>query len=199
MIATVWMVGVVALGLIAGRFWPFAPFANVDTWVMGGLCALLVLVGLQLGRSKTAWQTVRQQGFYILLLPLAVLVGSIGGSVLAGLAISMSPIPAGAVGAGVGWYSLSATIISAADAQLGVVAFLSNILREIIAIVLVPLLSKTLGPWPAISTAGATAMDTVLPVIAHSAGSESAAVAFISGVLLSLSVPLVVPVLLGFL
>ena len=86
-----------------------------------------------------------------------------------------------------------------ADAQLGVVAFLSNILREIIAIVLVPLLSKTLGPWPAISTAGATAMDTVLPVIAHSAGSESAAVAFISGVLLSLSVPLVVPVLLGFL
>jgi uncharacterized membrane protein YbjE (DUF340 family) len=56
-----------------------------------------------------------------------------------------------------------------------------------------PLLVKLFGRWGAVAVAGATAMDTSLPFIVKNAGREMAIAAFVSGVLLTVAMPVLVP------
>ena len=76
-----------------------------------------------------------------------------------------------AVGAGYGYYSLSSIIIrnSHSDA-LGVVALLSNVIREIITLLLAPLMAIYFGKVAPICSGGATSMDTTLPIISRASG-----------------------------
>jgi uncharacterized membrane protein YbjE (DUF340 family) len=103
---------------------------------------------------------------------------------------------AGAVGAGFGWYTLSAIIIAPYQAELSVLAFLTNIMREIIAILTIPVIAKRLGYITAIAPSGATAMDTTLPIISKHTSGETAVLAFATGLTLSLMVPVLVPFIL---
>ena len=99
---------------------------------------------------------------------------------------------------GFGWYSLSSVLIAQAHSPLlGALAFLANVLRELLAIILTPLVARWLGAVPAIAPGGATAMDVLLPVISRAAGREYAPLAFFSGAMLSLAVPLFVNLFLG--
>jgi len=100
-------------------------------------------------------------------------------------------------GAGVGWYSLSGVLVAKLHSPaLGALAFLTNLFRELLAFLLVPLLSARLGVLAAIAPCGATAMDTTLPVIQRVAGPTAAMVAFLTGAVLSAIVPILIPVLI---
>ncbi|MGL4538299.1 MAG: LysO family transporter, partial [Cetobacterium sp.] len=81
--------------------------------------------------------------------------------------------------------------------ELGSVAFLSNVFREVLAILTIPLIAKSIGSFESISTAGATAMDTLLPVINKSNSSDISVIAFFSGVVLTTSVPVLVPLIVN--
>ncbi|MFZ5648571.1 MAG: lysine exporter LysO family protein [Bacillota bacterium] len=105
---------------------------------------------------------------------------------------------ASAVGAGFGWYSLSGVILSQIySVEAGALAFLTNVMREIIAFVLIPVLAARIGSLAAVAPGGATTMDTTLPLIARSTDADTTVIAFVNGATLSAMVPVLVPLLIG--
>ncbi|MBS7528049.1 lysine exporter LysO family protein [Fusibacter paucivorans] len=186
----------VAIGVGLGLLLP-SEISSASTMLLNiGLCVLLFFVGIDIGRNKTILQTIKRSGIFFIMVPLGTAVGSIGGAMIAGLFLGYPVNEAGAVGAGFGWYTLSAIIIAPYQAELSVLAFLTNIMREIIAILTIPILAKRLGHIAAIAPSGATAMDTTLPIISKHTSGETAVLAFATGLILSLMVPVLVPFIL---
>lgn len=189
----------VTVGVVAGRYLlPPGWAGQLDGTITVALSACLLGVGVSLGSSRRAMAGLREFGPRVLLVPAAIAAGSILGTTLAGLALGLSFPLAAAVGAGFGWYSLSGVILANLHSQAaGALAFLTNVIREYLAILLIPLLARRLGRLSAIAPGGATAMDVTLPVIARAAGPEAAAIAFLSGAVLSAAVPALVPLLIN--
>ena len=103
-----------------------------------------------------------------------------------------------AVGAGFGYYSLATVIMTQmGDPALGSVALLSNMIHEVLALTLPPLMVRTAGRLAPVMAGGAAAMDTCLPVIARYSGERCAILAVFSGMCLTLLVPLIVPALMA--
>lgn len=162
-----------------------------------GLMVLLFFVGIDIGKQKDVFMKIKKMGLKILLVPLAVIFGSVVGSIVAGILLKMPANEAGAVGAGLGWYTLSSTMLLADGyVELSALAFLTNVFREIIALVSIPIIAKHIGNLEAVSTAGATAMDTSLPVISASTNPQTAIIAFITGVICTSAVPIILPIIL---
>lgn len=188
----------VLLGVITGYFFLPAEFSsNIGIIIDIGLMVLLFFVGIDIGKQKDILDKIKKLGLRVLLVPLAVIVGSIVGSMFIGVFLNMNINEAGAIGAGLGWYSLSSTILlSNGYVELSALAFLSNVFREIIALILIPIIAKYIGKLESVSAAGATAMDTSLPVISSSTDPQTSIIAFITGVLCSVAVPIIVPIIL---
>ena len=99
-----------------------------------------------------------------------------------------------AVSSGFGYYSLSSILISEArGVELGTVALMYNVLREITVLIFAPLLLRLFGPLAPISVGGATTADTTLPTISRISGTQYIPVAIFHGLVVDLSVPLLVP------
>lgn len=172
--------------------------ANLDTLLTAMLCLLLFLIGLDLSQNRTVVAEIRKMGLKILLLPLFIACGSIVGALVASLLIGLSPAYGMAIGAGFGWYSLSGIMLTTmVGADVGTMALLSNVFREILSIMLLPLVVRYLGKVAAVAPGGATTMDTTLPFVVKYAGSDMGIVAFVSGVVLSILVVFLVPALAG--
>ena len=159
------------------------------------LYALLLCVGISIGGDRHVWSALRdRRNLRWGLVPLLVTIGTLAGAALVSRLLSDMPLrDALAVGAGFGYYSLSSVLITQAHSEaLGVVALLSNLMREISTLLLAPLLVRCCGRLAPIACGGATAMDSTLPVIARFAGKEYAVVALFSGVTLTLAVPVLI-------
>lgn len=105
-----------------------------------------------------------------------------------------------AVGAGFGYYSLSSIFITEISGPtLGVIALLSNILRELVTLLASPLFAKYFGKLAPITSGGATSMDTTLPIIVQSSGKEYAIISVFSGIVLTILVPFFVTIILKIL
>ncbi|WIV13410.1 lysine exporter LysO family protein [Proteiniborus sp. MB09-C3] len=183
----------VAAGVGAGYFiLPSEVLQYTDYILDIGLCLLLFFVGIDIGKNKDVFNKIRRIGFRVLLVPAMIIVGSIFGSILAGFLLGMPANEAGAVGAGLGWYSLSSMMLATYSSKLSALAFISNVTREIIALLTIPFIAKYIGDIESIAPAGATSMDTSLPLIAKSTNPQTAIIAFVSGVILSTSVPILV-------
>ena len=66
---------------------------------------------------------------------------------------------------------------------------LSNIMREITALLGAPLLVKYFGKLAPISVGGATTMDTTLPIITRCSGKEFVIISIFHGFVVDFSVP----------
>ena len=98
-----------------------------------------------------------------------------------------------AVGAGFGYYSLSSIFITEyKGAELGTIALLSNILREMMTLLFAPLMVRWFGNLAPISAGGATSMDTTLPIITRYTGNDYAVVSIFHGFLVDFTVPFLV-------
>ena len=174
-------------GLLLGYYLlPAVPF--IDQTTTGLLMLLLLLIGLQLRNAGLSLRKLLMnvQGLGIAL----VLMAS---SMLAGvLLIPVLGLPwhqALALTSGFGFYSLSGIVIGdAMGPAWGGVAFMNDMLREIIALAIIPLVIAR-RPAMAIGYGGATAMDFTLPVIRSSGGLACVPVAIASGFLLSFFAP----------
>ena len=160
---------------------------------------LMFFVGISIGIDKSILKILKGAKFKILLVPLSVIVGT-----LIGVGISSIFLPdislkeALAVGSGFGYYSLSSIFITQLSGSvLGVVALLSNILREVITLLATPILIKYFGKLAPIASGGATAMDTTLPIIVKFSGKEYGIIAVFSGVILTILVPFIVTFILS--
>ena len=171
---------------------------NADHLINIGLCLILLFVGIDTGKNQNIFRELKKMGYKILLLPLAVVMGSLTGGILSSFFTNLNIAESSAVSAGLGWYSLSAIELSKYSPELGSVAFLSNVFREITSLLFIPFIGKYIGHNEAIAAAGATSMDTLLPVITKSTSSNTAVVSFFTGVVLSSLVPILVPFIIGF-
>ena len=191
---TLLIVLTVALGMVLGHFvLPDALVAHCGQIIQLGLYLLLFLVGLDLGRQEGMLSSVRQAGLRVVLVPLAVMVGTFTVTALVGLLLPLGPKDCVAAAAGFGWYSLAPTLLAPYSLTVSATAFLSNVLHELFAIVLAPIVAQRLGYIETVALPGAAAMDTVLPVVVSATDQRMAIYSFTSGVILSLSVPLFIP------
>jgi len=190
---TKWIVGAVVLGMLAGYFIvPAAVVAYCGQVIDLGLYLLLFLVGMDMGQQGTAIADIRAAGLKVLLIPVAVAVGSLAAAALVGLVLSIGPRDAMAVAAGFGWYSLAPTLLAPYSLTVSAVCFLANVMREVFAILTIPLAARYVGYVECVALPGAAAMDTVLPVVVGATHERITIYSFASGVVLSLAVPLLV-------
>lgn len=163
-----------------------------------GLCLLLVFVGMDLGLEGTVIDNFRKVGLRILVFPASVIVGTLGGALLCSLFLDLSAKECLAIGAGFGWYSLAPGIIMENGyVTASAVSFLHNVMRELIAIVLIPVVAKKIGYIETTGMPGSAAMDVCLPVVEKATCSDIAVYSFVSGVILSILVPVLVPIIIG--
>lgn len=166
------------------------------------LYALMLQVGISIGSNKNLKQIVRQIRLKMLVIPLATIIGTLLFSALASLLLSRwSVFECMAVGSGFAYYSLSSILITQFKepsiglqlaTELGTIALLSNIIREMMALLGSPLIEKYFGKLAPISAAGVNSMDVVLPAITRYSGKEMIPVAILHGILIDFSVPLLV-------
>lgn len=188
----------VIAGILSGLFiFPDVFAEHIGLIIDIGLCLLLFFVGMDIGRNKEILNQIKSKGYKILLIPFGVAVGSIVGSILGGFALGLPINESSAIGAGFGWYSLSAIVLSKYSAEIGALAFITNVCREVIALISIPYIAKYIGKLEAIAPAGATAMDTSLPIISKATDGNTAVISFITGVVLSTLVPILVPILIS--
>ncbi len=171
-----------------------------DGWDNYILYVLMFLVGVGIGGDKEALNVLRKVSFKIMLIPLTVIVGSIGAAALFALFVpDLSVAESSAVGAGFGYYSLSSIIINKMHGEtLGTIALLANVIRELMTLIFAPLMVWGFGKLAPVVSGGATAMDTTLPVITKVSGNEFGLIALFSGVVLTILVPFLVTFILSF-
>mgnify|MGYP002518282076 CR=1 FL=1 len=190
------------LGHVCGINWQLH---NLSLYI---LYALMFQVGLSVGCSDNFKAILKNFRPKMLLLPLTTITGTVLFSALVSLALThWSVFDCMAVGSGMGYYSLSSILVTQLKlpslgeqlaAELGTIALLSNVFRELIALVCAPLIRKLLGPLAPITAAGVTSVDVCLPAIGRVSGKEMIPVALFHGMLLDMSVPLLIPLVCEF-
>ena len=193
----------VVAGIICGYFFmPETAFGIevspvLSKAVSAGLCLMLLLVGIDMGYEGTIVSSMRQVGLRVLLIPFTSAAGAL---VMAFAASLVLPIAAGealAVASGFGWYTLAPAIIMEKSEYIGTVSFMHNVMRELLGIVFIPMVAKKMGYVECASLPGAAAMDTCLPIVERATSSDTVVYSFVTGVILSILVPLLVPVFIS--
>lgn len=166
------------------------------------LCALLLFVGMGIGLNPKMMRDIKSLSPRLALLPLVTILGSWMGAVVAYVVMSSdlctlfqqrSLTSCLAVDSGFAYYSLSSIFITEyRGAELGTIALLANIVREMITLLLAPMLAKRFGPLAPITAGGATTMDTTLPIIAQASGQKYVALSIYHGFVTDFSVPFLV-------
>ena len=158
------------------------------------LCALMFSVGLSVGNDPQTLKNFRSLNPRLVFLPIMTILGTLAGSAAVSLILThRSLTDCLAVGSGFGYYSLSSIFITEyKGAELGTIALLANISREILTLLAAPLLVRWFGNLAPISAGGATTMDTTLPIITRTAGQQFVVVSIFLGFVVDFSVPFLV-------
>ena len=183
-----------SFGLLLGIFRWFPDELLTYDFSFYVLCALMFSVGISIGNDSTTFRQFRNLNPRIVFLPIM----TIAGTLLGVLAVSFflknrSLSECFAVGSGFGYYSLSGILITQyKGVELGTIALLSNIMREVITLLFAPWMVQYFGKLSPISAGGATTMDTTFPIIVRNSGKDYAIVSIYHGFVLDFTVPFLV-------
>lgn len=183
-----------AIGTLFG-FFDIIPFDIAETDIsFYALCALMFSVGISVGHNPQTLKSFKELNPGIIFLPILTILGTLAGSAVASIILEQRSISdCLAVGSGFGYYSLSSIFITEyKGAELGTIALLANIGREIITLLAAPLMVRWFGNLAPISAGGATTMDTTLPIITQTAGDKFIVVSIFHGFIVDFSVPFLV-------
>ena len=101
---TIAIILTVIAGVLAGYFFlPEVFVENTEHILTAGLCLLLFMVGIDIGRQGTVISDIRKNGLRILTVPLFVILGTLAGAAAAALLTGMALRDSAAVAAGLGW------------------------------------------------------------------------------------------------
>ena len=177
-------------GVLLARVGLIPTYLVEHDFTIYALWLLMLLVGISIGSDRRLGEILRTLRPRVLLLPMATTVGTFAGTALVSLFLTYSVSECMAVGAGFAYYSLSSIFISQYKGpELGTIALISNIARELITLLLTPLLARYLGPLAPICCGGASTMDTTLPGITRYCGKDWLFVSIVHGMVLDFSVP----------
>lgn len=188
------IVGFFIAGIIVGLL-DVVPQALVESDVSYyALCLLMFCVGVSIGSDTSVLKSFRKVNPRLMVLPLMTILGTLAGCAAVSLLLGHRQLSdCLAIGSGFGYYSLSSIFITEyRGAELGTIALLANICREILTLLCAPLLAKYFGKLAPISVGGATSMDTTLPIITRSSGEDFIIVSIFHGFCVDFSVPFLV-------
>ena len=168
------------IGCLVGIFNDFQfDMHNLSMYI---LYALMLQVGISIGSNKNLKFLIKSLRPNMLLVPIATIVGTLLFSAFASLLLSQwSVFDCMAVGSGFAYYSLSSILITQFKeasvglqlaTELGTIALLANIFREMMALLGAPLIRKYFGKLAPISAAGVNSMDVLLPSITLYSGNK---------------------------
>ena len=179
----------IALGIAGGYFFLGLEHKDLlDEILMSALYFMVFVAGIEIGGNRHIIKKI--------CIPTAVTIGSLGGAALSAFVTGMEMRDALLVGSALGWYSLSSVVISTLySVEIGTIAFLANMLREVLAFLAIPLLVK-INKFLALAPSGAATMDSGLPVVIKYTNIHVGLFAFINGLLLTLLVPVLLSVLM---
>ena len=167
---------------------------QLSTWNL--LLVFMFLIGLDLAYSPLdrSWLNWK-----IFLVPIGCILGSILGAIASYLLLqTISFKDLLMLSQGYGFYSMSGIVVTELkNAELGSIALLNDLFREIFSIVLMYVIGWRY-PRSAIASAGATAMDVTLPMVKQACGNQFIPHAMLSGFILSVLAPILVSVLAAF-
>lgn len=197
------MAGLAIIALILGIIYGVS---GMENFIVSLICSntdiilniLMFSVGISIGLKKGIIQKIKTYHLKILMIPFAVVTASIAGGVICGLLTGYSVRQGASVASGLGWYSLAGiTIGNLAGEQLGSIAFLSNLLRELFSFFSIPFLSKRFNYYSCIAVAGATSEDTTLPMMIKYTDEETVLLSVLNGVICSALVPFLISLCYG--
>lgn len=187
------VVGFFVIGLLGGIE------KMVPAWLLNGevsfvaLCGLLLFVGLGIGQNPEMKKEVRSLSPRMALLPVVTIIGSWLGALLVWTVLHRTLSDCMAINSGFAYYSLSSIFITEyRGAELGTIALLANIIREMLTLLGAPLMARWFGPLAPISAGGATTMDTTLPILSQTVGQRYVALSIYHGFVVDFTVPFLV-------
>lgn len=188
------IIGFFVIGIISGLYHIVPQDLTNSNLSYYTLCVLMLCVGISVGSDTKTLKNIRHLNPRLILLPLTTIVGTLAGcSVASCLLAHRTLADCLAIGSGMGYYSLSSIFITQyRGAELGTIALLANIFREIITLLCAPLIAKYFGLLAPIATGGATTMDTTLPIITRVSGQKLIFVSIFHGFVTDFSVPFLV-------
>lgn len=188
------IVGFFVLGTLCGAYHLLPSEVGESDISFYALCGLMFSVGLSIGNDPQTLKNFRALNPRLVFLPVATILGTLTAAALVSLLLPhRSVADCMAVGSGMGYYSLSSIFITEYKGpELGTVALLSNIFREIMTLLGAPLLVRWFGNLAPISSGGATTMDTTLPIITRCSGQQFVIVSIFHGFVTDFSVPFLV-------
>ena len=203
--STIIIGGVVAAGMLVGYFLIYKKLGVQDEFMVKSdpyLTACLVLllgtVGLTLGLDGSVFRNIKKAGAGIILFPIAAVLGSVIGGVIYAAISPMTLREGIAISCGFGWYTYAPNVILQAGYPVAsAVSFLHNVLREVAGIIGIPFLAQKIGYVEACAIPGVAAMDVCMPIVERSAREDTVVYSFGIGLLMCLSVPVLVPLVIG--
>lgn len=187
-----------AAGIIAGLLMNGSGISIGSGMSNYALHFLLFLIGISIGSDLKVFKIIKKLHFRVLLVPASVIIGTLAGAAAVSSFISdVSLSECLAIGSGFGYYSLSSIYITELRGEsLGVIALLSNIIREVVTLIAAPVMLAVFGKLAPIAAGGATSMDTTLPIITRYSGKDYAVISIFSGTVLTVLVPFMVTLFL---
>ena len=182
------------LGIVCGQ-WIF-----LDDWIffltqnsVTILYLLMITVGISVGMNKQVFNKIKEYHIKILIIPVATIIASVIGGLVSAWILGIDLKDGAAIASGLGWYSLSGVLITQlAGAQIGAIAFMSNLMREILSYIMIPYVAKNFNKYTAIAPAGATSEDTTLPMLIKYTSEDVVVMAIFNGIICSAMVPILI-------
>ena len=194
------IVGFFVLGIIVGLCDVIPDsFVNSDVSYYA-LCCLMFCVGISIGCDTSVLKSFKEVNPRLMMLPIMTILGTLAGCAAVSILLGHRQLTdCLAIGSGFGYYSLSSIFITQyRGAELGTIALLANISREILTLLCAPLLAKYFGRLAPISVGGATTMDTTLPIITRYSCESFIIVSIFHGFCVDFSVPFLVTFFCSF-
>lgn len=186
------LLSAVTAGIVSGIYFNFHIPSNLTTIL---LMFLVFSVGVDIGSEEKILSKLKASMKNILFQSILTILGSLTFGSLAIFFTGLNLKESLGASAGFGWYSLSGVMITNLYSPiLGAISFTANVIREVLAIILIPIVAKW-SPLGAVSIGGATSMDSMLGVISKSTDKETTLIAFGQGVILSISVPILLTII----
>ncbi len=194
------LVWIMPLSIIAGLglgalFREYISSAIIDGSFTVALIVLYLCVGIGQGSNRNVIPYLKKIGFKVLLIPVAIIIGSISGGFIASLICSVPAKVSVISASGMSFYSLTGAFMTQTyGLAVGTYGFIVNVLREFITVITMPVLIK-IGNGAPIAGGAAGDMDTMLAPVTKFVGEELGLVTLLTGTVLTFVVPFSLPLL----
>ena len=133
------MILAVVIGIVLGRLVKF----EIPDWTFTILLMFLVfIVGVDIGSEEKILSKIKSNLGKMFIQGFLTIAGSLFGAIFVSFITDLSLKESIGAAAGLGWYSLSGIMITNLYSPLlGAISFTSNVLRELLSIVIIPSLA----------------------------------------------------------